>query len=310
MPRGHSWSLLGRECQDVSVGSVPRGPPGSAGWGDPVPGTDLAERRVCRRGHSRCCSTCGPRDTPHRSCRGPGTSLPPWGRGMLPLCLRGKHPVGGIPWWGTPEWPRMALGDPAGSHLRGCLCRCGRSQCWCTSVPGDTASRPRTPLRTDHHPCPSSLQGHSHPLSRSHPRGLMASSPWQKCSCYLWAWPHTPRCSRCCSTSPLACRRCHPGTGSGACAAGPSMALPAGTARGALRRQGPAQGAGPTHTVPHAGSGLPALTSGWAGTAHGTAGEAALLLPGTVPVMGAGILLLTQLWRLLWPHPRALTRFV
>lgn len=159
-------------------------------------------------------------------------------------------------------------------------------------------------------PSLSQLSAGAQPLlSPGGPRVLVASAP-QQCSWYLWAQPRTPRRSWCCSTSQLARRCCRPGTGSGACAAGPSTALPEGTARGALHGQGPAQGAGPAHTVLRVGSGLPVLTSGWAGAAHGAAGEAALLLPGTVPVVGAGILLLTRLRWLPRPHPRALAGFV
>lgn len=52
------------------------------------------------------------------------------------------------------------------------------------------------------------------------------------------------------------------------------------------------------------------LTSGRAGAAHGAAREAALVLPGTVPVVGAGVHLRARLRCVLWPHLWALTGFV
>lgn len=83
------------------------------------------------------------------------------------------------------------------------------------------------------------------------------------------------------------------------------------------RRRGPDRGCGVphipaplTHLCPVLAAGLPALTSGRAGAVHGAAREAALLLPGTVPVVGAGVHLCAQLRRLLWPQLWALARFV
>lgn len=121
MVRGPRWGGRARMplwgwCQG-HPGLCPRWAQPGGGTCSPVQGPDLAERLACRRGRSRCCSTFGPRDTPRRSCTGPGTSLPPWGWGTLPFCLQGKHPAGGhpaqgTPPWGTSGWPRMAPGEP------------------------------------------------------------------------------------------------------------------------------------------------------------------------------------------------------
>lgn len=65
----------------------------------------LRERQACRCGHSHCCSTSGPRDTPHQSCKGPSTSpRQPWGWGTLPLSLQGRTCATGLPPVGTHPW--------------------------------------------------------------------------------------------------------------------------------------------------------------------------------------------------------------
>lgn len=240
---------------------------------------------------------------------------PSLGMGHTPTLPARQTPGWGAPGCGHPPGqPRTAPGGLAAPHLRGCPCRRGCSPCWCTSVPRDTASHPCTPPRTGHCPCPGSLQGHGDPLSPTHPRGSVGHTPPDRLLWYLRARPRTASRSRCRSTSPLAGRRCRPGTGFRAGGGGPSTALPGDTPRGALWEQGTRArlwGPGPAHTpLPVPAAGLPVLTSGRAGAAHGTAGEAAFLLPGTVPVMGAGVLLRAGLRCLPRPHLRALARFV
>lgn len=91
-----------------------------------------------------------------------------------------------------------------------------------------------------------------------------------------------------------------------------------GSARGhspgcSTRGGDPGKGGGPSPaltSLPCAGAWAATLTSGRAGAAHGAAREAALLLPGTVPVVGAGVHLRARLRWVLWPHLWALTGFV
>lgn len=143
--------------------------------------------------------------------------------------------AGGTAPWGTLGQPRVAPGYLAGSHPRGCPCRCGRSQRPCTSAPGALPVC-LAPPRTGRWPCPGSLQGHGDPVSPAALGGCWLAHPGSGCPHYLQAQQRTPSHSRCRSTSPLAGRRRHPDTGSRACAGGPSSAPS--TSRGALWEEG------------------------------------------------------------------------
>lgn len=102
---------------------------------------------VCRRGHSCCCSTCAPGDSPHRGCTGPGPSRGPWGWDIFPPARDAVQQVWGTQLGGT-RGNCWVLAGQAPSHLWGRPCRRGCSRCGCSAVPWGTVSQPRTPAGT------------------------------------------------------------------------------------------------------------------------------------------------------------------